>query len=116
MLKHRVAAADLRDLACGQLSSRPGRPSGLPPYNFIGAYLNPPEGGIGIIPEHIAPGNSFVARLPGRESQSAMTRHQLIFVIAQPQRGQSEPEPDRQVVPQLEQVLAVLADATVPQE
>lgn len=39
-----------------------------------------------------------------------------MLVIAQPQRGQSE-EPDRQVVPQLEQVLAVAvaAGAAVPQ-
>ena len=32
-----------------------------------------------------------------------------MLVIAQPQRGQSEPAPDRQVVPQLEQVLAPAA-------
>ena len=31
---------------------------------------------------------------------------QLMPVMVQPQRGHSEPVPDRQVVPQLEQVLA----------
>ena len=36
--------------------------------------------------------------------------HQLTPVMVQPQRGQSEPVPDRQVVPQLEQVLAVPQD------
>ena len=36
---------------------------------------------------------------------------QLTPVMVQPQRGQSDPVPDRQVVPQLEHVLA--ADAEV---
>lgn len=40
-----------------------------------------------------------------------------MLVMVQPQRGQSEPVPERQVVPQWEQVLAdaVLTDATLPQ-
>lgn len=33
---------------------------------------------------------------------------QVTVVMVQPQRGQSEPVPERQVVPQLEQVLAEL--------
>jgi hypothetical protein len=41
---------------------------------------------------------------------------QVTVVMVQPQRGQSEPVPERQVVPQLEQVLAaVCADAAQPQ-
>ena len=40
---------------------------------------------------------------------------QLTPVIVQPQRGQSAPVPDRQVVPQLEQVLAVAPFAAQPQ-
>ena len=42
---------------------------------------------------------------------------QLMLVMVHPQRGPSEPVPERQVVPQWEQVLAeaVLTGATLPQ-
>ena len=39
---------------------------------------------------------------------SGFLLYQLTLVMVHPQRGQSEPVPEKQVVPQLEQVLAVL--------
>lgn len=63
-----------------------------------GAYLNPSlyQGIREPLPGTYVPGLLFAGL-------------QLIPVMVQPQRGQSEPVPDRHVVPQLEQVLAVAA-------
>lgn len=77
---------------------------------------SPPKGGMDIAPS--VPARAMVlsrpeGRAPGRPSYPG----QLTLVMVQPQRGHSDPWPDRQVVPQLEQVDAVagLPEATQPQ-
>ena len=82
-----------------------------------GAYPNPPEGGWVQFQTDGTAGDFSPRLLYCPQPYAGRIRiAQVTLVIVHPQRGQSDPVPERQVVPQCEQVLAdVRGLATLPQ-